>query len=148
MKKTQTGHCDKDALLLYYYAELDEQHQLLMEQHIDICESCNRDWRQLKKTLDTVTLPSIEMDSREIVRFAARVTDKTRYRSRSNLWLWGGALTASAVLVLSLIIPQGKVFGPEQAPETDVAMARDLELLQHLELLQDLDLLQGLEGQG
>lgn len=148
MKETRTGHCDKNALLLYYYAELDKQHQLLVKQHIDNCESCNGEWRQLKKTLDAVTPPSIELNSSEIFKFSSKVAERARHRVRSNLWLWGGALTASAVLVLSLMIPQGRVFGPEQGPETDVVMVRDLDLLQHLELLQDLELLQGPEGQG
>jgi|LGOV01.1.fsa_nt_gb anti-sigma factor RsiW len=149
MKDTATRHCHKEDLLLYYYGELADQQQTELAEHLADCESCNKEWQQLQRALQGMALPAIELGSVETKKFATRVAERAQRPRRSKLWLWGGALTVSAVLALSLIIrPPGLIPGQGNGLVADATMVQELELLQNMELLEDLDLLQGLEGQG
>ena len=149
MKGKEVTHCHTEDLLLYYYGELAGQRRRELAEHLNACESCRKEWQQLQRTLDGIALPTLELDSVETKKFAARVAERAQRPGRNKLWLWGGALTASAVLALTLMArPPGIV--PDQGPSlvADAAMVQELDLLQNMELLEELDLLQGLEGQG
>lgn len=149
MKNTATRHCHKEDLLLYYYGELADQRRAELVEHLAACESCKKEWQQLQRSLKGMTLPTIELGSVETKRFAARVAERAQRPRYRKLWLWGGALTVSAVLALSLIVrPPGLVPGQGNGLVADAAIVQELDLLQNMELLEDLDLLQGLEGQG
>jgi anti-sigma factor RsiW len=149
MKDTAMRHCHKEDLLLYYYDELTDQRRAELAEHLAVCESCNKEWQQLQRSLNGLALPTIELGSVEAKRFAARVAEQAQRPRHSKLWLWGGALTVSAVLALTLISrPPGLVTGQGNGLVADAAIVQELDLLQNLELLEDLDLLQGLEGQG
>lgn len=149
MKGMEVTHCHHEDLLLYYYGELADQRRCELVEHLDACERCRREWQRLQRSLEGMTLPSIELDSVETKRFSARVAERAQHSGRKKLWLWGGALTVCAVLALSFMVrPPGVV--PDQGPSlvADAAMVQDLDLLQNMELLEELDLLQGFEGQG
>lgn len=149
MKDLGTRHCCTEDLLLYYYAELANQRRRELEKHLAGCERCEKEWQQLQRSLKGMALPTIELGPAETSRFAARVAERAQRPRRKTLWLWGGALTASAVLALSLIArPPGVVPGQGTDLVADAAMVQELDLLQNMELLENLDLLQGLEGQG
>ncbi|APG28220.1 hypothetical protein A7E78_10400 [Syntrophotalea acetylenivorans] len=149
MNDTTTRHCHKEDLLLYYYDELTDQRRAELAEHLAVCENCNKEWQQLQRSLSSLSLPVIEFNSVETKRFAARVAERAQRPRHSKLWVWGGALTVSAVLALTLIArPPGLVPGQRNGLVADAAIVQELELLQNMELLEDLDLLQGLEGQG
>ncbi len=149
MKGMEVTHCHTEDLLLYYYGELVGQRRRELAEHLDACESCSKEWQRLQRILDGMTLPTIELGSVEIQRFAARVAERAQRPGRSKFWLWGGVLTASVVLALTLMArPPGIVPGQGTSLVADAAMVQDLDLLQNMELLEELDLLQGLEGQG
>ncbi len=149
MKDTATRHCQKEDLLLYYYGELTDQQRSELEEHLAVCKSCKKEWQQLQRSLNGITLPAIELGSVETKRFAARVAERAQRPRHSKLWLWGGAVTVGAVLALTLMVrPPGLIPGQGSGLVADAAIVQELDLLQNLELLEDLDLLQGLEGQG
>lgn len=149
MKNTTTRHCHKEDLLLYYYGELADHRRAELVEHLAGCESCKKEWQQLQRSLKGMALPTIELGSVETKRFAAQVAERAQRPRHSKLWLWGGALTVSAVLALSLIArPPGILPGQENGLVADAAMVQELDLLQNMELLEELDLLQGLESQG
>jgi len=149
MKGMGKKHCRKEDLLLYYYGELDGQRCRELADHLESCASCRNEWRQLQRTLDGVPSPTIEMAPSETSRFAARVAARAQRPGRGRLWLWGGAVTATVVLALSLIArPPGMLPSRDNKLVADAAIAQELELLQNMELLEELDLLQDLEGQG
>lgn len=149
MKGMEVTHCPKEDLLLYYYGELAGQRRRELAEHLATCERCSKEWQRLQRSLSKMTLPAIELGPVETKRFAARVAERAQRPRRGKLWLWGGALTACTVLVLSLMIrPPGSAPGPGTSLVADAAMVQDLDLLQNMELLEELDLLQGLEGQG
>lgn len=149
MKGMTEKHCRNEDLLLNYYGELDGQRRRELAEHLATCAACSLEWQRLQDTLERVPRTTIELAPGETRKFAARVAARTQRRSRSRLWLWGGALTATAVLALSLIArPPGIVPGQGAKLVADAAMVQELDLLQNLELLEELDLLQDLEGQG
>jgi len=149
MKGMTEKHCRKEDLLLYYYGELNGQRYRELTEHLATCAVCNKEWQRLQVTLEQVPRPTIELAPAERRKFAARVAERAQRRNRSKLWLWGGALTATAVLALSLIArPPGIVPGQGNKLVADAAVVQELDLLQNLELLEELDLLQDLEGQG
>ncbi len=149
MKGIGAKHCRKEDLLLYYYDELDTQRRHELEAHLNGCAACGKEWQQLQRTLDGVPQPTIELASGEAERFAARVAERVQRPGRGKLWLWGGALTATVVLALSLTVrPPGMLPGKGSNLVADATIVQELELLQNMELLEELDLLQELEGQG
>lgn len=149
MKNMEVTHCLHEDLLLYYYGELAGQRRCELVEHLDACERCRKDWQRLQRGLDGMTLPTIELDSVETQRFAARVAERAQHCGRKKLWLWSGALTVCAVLALSFMVrPPGILPGQGTSLVADAAMVQDLDLLQNMELLEELDLLQGFEGQG
>ena len=149
MRDRGTKHCCQEDLLLYYYGELADQQRQELEKHLAVCASCDKEWLQLQRSLKGMALPTIELGPVETKSFAARVAERAQRPQRGKLWLWGGALTACAVLALSLMVrPPGIVPGQGTSLVADAAMVQELELLQNMELLEELDLLQGLEGQG
>lgn len=149
MKGMGEKHCCKDDLLLYYYGELSRQRSRELADHLRGCSSCREEWRRLQRTLDGVGRPAIELAPCEAGRFAARVAARAQKRGRGRLWLWGGAVTAMAVLALSLVSrPPGILPGRDNQLVADAAIVQELDLLQNMELLEELDMLQEFEGQG
>lgn len=149
MKGMAEKHCSNEDLLLYYYGELDGQRHRELAEHLATCAACSKEWQRLQDSLERVPRPTIELEPAETRKFAARVAARAQRRDHRKLWLWGGALTATAVLALSLIArPPGIVPGQEGKLVADAAMVQELDLLQNLDLLEELDLLQDLAGQG
>ena len=149
MKGMGNKHCCKEDLPLYYYGELEGQSSREVAEHLRDCNSCREEWRQIQRTLDGVPRPTIELAPGERNRFAAKVATRAHRGDRSKLWLWSGAVAATAVLALSLIFrPPG--VAPERNNQllADAAIIQELELLQNLEMLEELQLLQEYEGQG
>jgi hypothetical protein len=70
---------------------------------------------------------------------------------RPSLPVWGGALAAAAVLIVTLVVERPQTLPPAGSASMQVAeleILQRLELLQDFELLQDLELLAELEGRG
>jgi anti-sigma factor RsiW len=150
---SQTCRYREEDLLLYYYGELDPAARSGLEEHLETCSSC-RDWlRQLSCLLDSIPRPEIEITPAEITRFAARVAERAGAGRvwRPSLPVWGGALAAAAVLIVTLVADRPHPLTPASSGSTQVAkleMLQRLDLLQDFELLQELELLEALEGRG
>jgi anti-sigma factor RsiW len=148
----KTCRYQKD-LSLFYYGELDPLDRFLVKEHLASCPDCQDHLQQLSCLLDRLPRPELEISPAEINRFAARVAERAvsgRFR-RPSLQIWGGALAAAAVLIVTLIAERPQQLAPVGGASTQVAeleMLQRLELLQDFELLQDLELLTELEGRG
>lgn len=147
-KETASGSCDSQALLLYYYGELDGTQRKSLERHLQGCSGCAREWQRLQQDLEGLEPPTLKLDAVAARRFAARVTERTSRRERRAPWLCGAAATAGVILFLVLLLPPGMPLEESGRATTNLAMVQDMELLQYLDLLRDLELLQGAEGQG
>ena len=150
MGKTCRYH---ENLLLFHYGELDPVASRRVKEHLDTCSSCRDHLQQLSCLLDSIPTPELEISSAEINRFAARVAERAGAGRawRPSLPVWGGALAAAAVLIVTLVVERPQTLPPAGSASMQVAeleILQRLELLQDFELLQDLELLAELEGRG
>lgn len=145
--------CHQEDLLLFYYAELDPAARSRVEEHLETCPSCRDRLRELTCLLDNIPRPEIEISPAEIARFAARVAERAGAGRawRTPFPVWGGALAAAAVLIVTLMAERPHQVRPTGTGSTQMAeleILQSLELLQDFELLQDLELLEELERRG
>jgi anti-sigma factor RsiW len=156
---SRTCRYREEDLLLFYYGELEPTIQSDVEEHLAACSACRDHLQQLSCLFDSLPRPELEISAAEINRFAARVAARAGAGRawRPSLPVWGGALAATAALIVTLSVepPQPLPWaenGSTQLAELEVLqkleLLRDFELLQDLELLTELDLPVESEGRG
>lgn len=143
----------EEDLLLFYYGELDPTTRSCVEEHLESCPDCRDLLQHLTCFLDNIPRPELDISPSEIDRFTAWVAERAGAGRpwRPTFPVWGGALAAAAVLIVTLMAERPQPLPPAGTGSTQLAeleILQSLELLQDFELLQDLELLEVLEGRG
>lgn len=160
--RIQPHGTDQDWTLLYY-EELAAPERAALQDHLQDCAACRRDYDALCHTLDALPRQQApELDSAARERFVARVTRSRR----TPLWRQpavGGLLsTALAAVVAVVLWPSAPLphrpaapqladsmveRAPEESPRMVVSKAAaslnttEIEIVEQMDLLQNLDIL-------
>lgn len=144
--KRRTEGCSEEALLLYYYGELDDGQRSRLEAHLKGCPACRESLRELQGVLGAVPRTETPLSDPEIRRFTGRVIERTRKgKGRRALPLWGGSLAAVAVAVIVLLSTRAPGPGPLPTAGNGTKLTAEVEVLQNYDMLQNLDLLENMD---
>jgi predicted anti-sigma-YlaC factor YlaD len=141
-EKHNCGFTERD-LLLHHYGELGKDRSGDLEEHLPACSDCRRSLDRIARTLAVLTPARLDIPDIEINRFARRVTAQIERRRYGRMGIWGGALAATAAVVLTFgILPREL---PDRTRQEPVQLTAEISILEHLEFLQDMDLLEDLD---
>lgn len=144
----------QQAMVNYYYQELDGYARAEITKHLETCTACRQTYVQIKKALTIVAREQLEKDKSPAFwqDFQYKVYQKLEAEKAASSW-WQGLLVprklvpvlAGAVILLFIIVTSARLVkhGPEMT-SSDLQIVQELELIENYELIQDLEMLENL----
>ncbi len=144
----------QQALVNYYYQELDGSAMSETARHLEACAVCRQTYVQVKKALVMVSRERMEEGKSSAFwqDFQYKVYQKLETEKTARSW-WRGLLVprrlvpalAGAIILLLFIVTSARLVkhGPEMT-SSDLQIVQELELIENYELIQDLDVLENL----
>ena len=137
--------CNQDTLIAYYYGELDEETNALIERHMEECMGCSEEFKRLKVLLDKVGVEGrLSSSQKPFSSYLEGVYEKTKKQK-----IWGLGIPVPrfvpagiAIAIIAVFITAG-VYLKEY--REDSLLAQNYEVIQHLEFLQNMEVLQSME---
>jgi anti-sigma factor RsiW len=149
----------EETLWLDVYGELDPDERPAWEKHLEACENCRRERKQLALMLQTmrVNTPSPTFSREETLALASSIARKLREEREETWWrkrLFGipnnliPALTAACILIVALgWFSMKGLRGPSSMTHLNSEermLAKDLDIIKNLDMLEEMDTLQRL----
>ena len=153
---------NKETLWLDVYGELDTHERPAWEKHLETCEGCRQERKQLLRLLQTVKVntPSPPLSRQRAGVLVSSITRKLREEREEKWWqkrLLGipnrfiPALAAASILIVAFGWFSMKGFrGPSSMrsisnlKSEEQILVKDLDIIKNLELLEEMDTLQKL----
>ena len=149
----------EETLWLDVYGELDPHERPAWEKHLEACENCRRERKQLALMLQTmrVNTPSPTLSREETLALASSIARKLREEREETWWrkrLFGipnsliPALTVACILIVALgWFSMKGLRGPSSMMHLNSEermLAKDLDVIKNLDMLEEMDTLQRL----
>ena len=152
----------KETLWLDVYGELDPNERPAWERHLETCEGCRQERKQLVRLLQTVkgTMPSPTLSREEAEALAASITRKLRGEREETWWrkrVWGipnrlvPVLAAASILIVALgwfsmkgLRSPSSIGSISHLKTEEQILVKDLDIIKDLEFLEEMDTLQKL----
>lgn len=151
-----------ETLLLDVYGELDPNERPAWEKHLETCEGCRQERRQLLHLFQTVkaNMPSPALSHEKAGALVKSITRKLREEREQKWWrkqLWGipnrfiPAMAAACILIIVVSwfsmkeprSPSSMRSIPNLKSEEQI-LVKNLDIIQNLELLEEMDTLEKL----
>ncbi len=144
----------QQALVNYYYQELDGPERLDIARHLETCAACRQTYVQIKKALAIVAKEQLEKDKSSAFwqDFQYKVYQKLEAEKTARSW-WQDllvprklipALAGTIVLLLIIVTSARLVQHRPEMTSSDLQLAQELELIENYDLIQDLEILENL----
>ena len=151
-----------ETLLLDVYGELDPNERPAWEKHLETCEGCRQERRQLLHLFQTVkvNMPSPALSREKAGALVRSITRKLREEREEKWWrkrLWGipnrFIPAMAAVCILIVVFSWFSMKGPRNPSSMrsisnlkseEQILVKNLDIIQNLELLEEMDTLQKL----
>lgn len=151
-----------ETLWLDVYGELDPNERPAWEKHLEMCEGCRQERRQMLRLLKAVkvNMPSPALSREKADALVRSITRKLREKREEKWWRkqhWGipnkfiPALAAASILIV--VFSWFSMKGP-QSPSSmrsisnlkseEQILVKNFDIIQNLELLEEMDTLQKL----
>ena len=152
----------KETLWLDVYGELDPNERPAWEKHLETCEGCRQERKQLVRLLQTVkgTMPSPTLSREEAEALAGSITRKLRGEREETWWrkrVWGipnrlvPVLAAASILIVALgwfsmkgLRSPSSIGSISHLKTEEQVLVKDLDIIKDLEFLEEMDTLQKL----
>ena len=152
----------KETLWLDVYGELDPNERPAWEKHLEKCEGCRQERKQLLRLLQTVkaSMPSPGLSREEAGALASSIIRKLRGERKETWWrksLFGiptrliPALAAASILIVAFgwfsmkgLRTPSPMRSNSNIQSEEQILVKDFDLIKNLELLEEMDTLQKL----
>lgn len=152
----------KETLWLDVYGELDPNERPAWEKHLETCEGCRQERKQLLRLLETVkaAMPSPALSREKAGALASSITRKLRGEREETWWqkrLIGiphrliPALAAASILIVAFgwfsikgLRSPSSMRSISNLQSEEQILVKDLDIVKNLELLEEMDTLQKL----
>ena len=152
----------KETLWLDVYGELDPNERPAWEKHLETCEGCRQERKQLLRLLQTVkeSMFSPALSREEAGALASSITRKLRGERKEMWWqkrLLGipnrfiPALAAASILIVAFgwfsmkgLRNPSSMSSISNLKSEEQILVKDLDIIKNLELLEEMDTLQKL----
>ena len=151
-----------ETLWLDVYGELDPNERPAWEKHLETCEGCRQERRQMLRLLKAVkvNMPSPALSREKAGALVRSITQKLREKREEKWWrkqLWGipnkfiPALAAASILIV--VFSWFSMKGPKSPSSMrtisnlkseEQILVKNFDIIQNLELLEEMDTLQKL----
>jgi len=152
----------KETLWLDVYGELDPNERSAWEKHLETCEGCRQERKQLVRLFQTVkaNMPSPTLSREEAEALASSITRKLRGEREETWWrkrVWGipnrlvPVLAAASILIVALgwfsmkgLRSPSSIGSVSHLKSEEQVLVKDLDIIKDLEFLEEMDTLQKL----
>lgn len=152
----------KETLWLDVYGELDPNERPAWEKHLETCEGCRQERKQLLRLLETVkaAMPSPALSREKARALVSSITRKLRGEREETWWqkrLIGiphrliPALAAASILIVAFgwfsmkgLRSPSSMRSISNLQSEEQILVKDLDIIKNLELLEEMDTLQKL----
>ena len=152
----------KETLWLDVYGELNPNERPAWEKHLETCEGCRQERKQLLRLLETVkaAMPSPTLSPEKTRALASSITRKLRGEREETWWqkrLIGiphrliPAVAAASIVIVAFgwfsmkgLRSPSSMRSISNLQSEEQILVKDLEIIKNLELLEEMDTLQKL----